>query len=153
MTDPADASDIHAMLQHLQPADPEEIGGFYSIWFWVGRPGTADRFSLVKHDGKRAREVLRLHTEPGDATAEVLRVLDHDLSLHVTYASPRDPQGGFCAWRRLRSLSACHQKLLPRYRRRVSEQRRLIAGTLKRGRRLFGCLPSEGNDGWTTTAE
>ena len=89
------AHDIHAMLQNLQPADPQQ-DGTYQIAFEVGKLGSIDRFVLRLVTPSLRREVCELCTQPEEGTAAVLQILD-DLtetdpnfgSSTITHASPR----------------------------------------------------------------
>jgi hypothetical protein len=142
---PEHAPDIHAMVNLLVADD------LHHISFAVGKLGRVDRFVLCKgNPGHPPIEILDLSTEPEDGTAAVLQILDDlvdtDPTFGVMYNNPRDTRYAYCLWQRMldRKERETKAKILPIYRSRMLERRRICNGELKRGHRDFGFFPLEG---------
>jgi hypothetical protein len=139
-----EAPDIHAMVRVIRPGD------VHRIVFEVGKFGRTDRFVLRRE----REETMELTCWSQEETEAVLKILDDlvdtDHDFGILYNNPRTPRYAYCHWCKpigtdgKRFAYSRGLKILPIYRRRMDEQKRLADGTLKRGHRDFGFLPLEG---------
>jgi hypothetical protein len=139
------ARPIQDMVRVLRPGDAQRIA------FEVGKFGRTDRF-VLRREREETRELTMWSQEETETVLKILDgLVDSDPEFGVLYNNPHTPHYAYCHWCKPTGMDgkflaqAKVVRILPIYQRRMHEQKRVVAGTLKRGHRDFGFFPLDGH--------